>query len=273
MLGRSLKRGLALLLLGGPVLAACEQHPQHTVQGSPEYLHHALTGDVAAQGAIADCYDRGGCPAVPQDGALACAWRGVRAASHSPMLTLSNSTALAAACAPSDPTFRQRSAIAFAELAARVYGRPSSPLPQLLEHASSPSVLYPSIDAVRTRVAAELGVLHRSEHLPPFGAPTLSGDGQTLAWSSCAGAVCIEGVTPSLGGGVVSYTVRVNRSAGASAPQLAASLAAAALDAGGIGEALSRADPPSRELGGVCWRTASDSGSASVKAMLAPCRG
>lgn len=273
MLGRSLKRGLALLLLGGSILAACEKHPQHAVQGSPEYLHDALTGDVAAQAAVADCYDRGGCPAVPPDGALACAWRGVRAVSHSPALTLSDSTALAAACAPSDPTFRQRSAVAFADLAARVYGRPPSPLSQVLQHASSPSVLYPSIEAVRTKVDAELGALHRSEHLPPFGAPTLSGDGQTLAWSSCAGAVCLEGVTPSLGGGVVSYTLRVNRSAGTSAPQLAASLAAAALDARGIGEALSRPGPPSRELGGVCWRTASDASSASVKTMLAPCGG
>jgi len=270
-----LRGRLLLLAIGGFVLAACEEHRAPAARGAPEYLHPALSGDISAQRVLADCYEKAeGCIGIPSDPAMACAWRGVRLASESPELALSDSTAFATACTSRDPTASQRASIAFADLTVRIYRRDLPDLQRLVTVTAAQPELNPSIDQIRSRVNAELGRSGRRESLPPFHAARLLDD-TILTWSSCSGAVCLEGVTPSFGGGVTSYRVTVRPSVGdAVAPgKLAASLAAAGLEWPAVGDHLAQDPPGWRQEGPVCWRISQgEAGAVTADAVLPPCR-
>jgi len=255
------------------VLAGCENHPKQAVHGAPEYLHKALAGDADAQGVLADCYGSGSCPGVPSDPAMACAWRGVRLASRRADLTLADAGAFSRACASQDPTFRQRSAIAFADLTTRVYGREPPELSSVLADISEGAVLYPSIERVRILVNAELARAGQSEPLPPLTSPILTSLGNSLRWSSCTKTVCLEAETPAIGGGVRDYSISA-KATGATAPNsLAARLAAAGLEWPSIADRLTTDKARDGLEGQVCWRmTQSDRGDAMAEAAAPPCR-
>jgi hypothetical protein len=114
--------GLALVL-GVSVLAACsEEHKSTAIRNAPEYLHEALSGDVAAQASLADCFDKDSHCGAP-DPAMACAWRGVRLSSGSPELSLADVAAFETTCASNDQSTQQRASIALADYVTRIYGR------------------------------------------------------------------------------------------------------------------------------------------------------
>jgi hypothetical protein len=237
-------------------LAGCEEHRQPAIQHAPEYLHEALAGDASAQMALVACLSAPeGCAGHPKDSAMACAWRGVRLASQSPDLSLSDQDAYLAACTGDDQTFRQRASVAQEDYTLRIYHRHAPTWP--IAPAKNDR-LYPSIETVRERVNLALGRSHLPL-LPRFSAPQPApNDPARIAWSSCAGAVCLEGMAPAFGGGLFSYKIDVNPAPDAVAPiALAPQLAAAGMDAPGIGEDLRHA---AREhgfqgvqAGGVCW--------------------
>ncbi|MGA0603131.1 hypothetical protein ACO2Q3_20660 [Caulobacter sp. KR2-114] len=245
------------------------------MRGAPEHLHDALSGDIIQQGYLARCLDKDApCAGYAADPPMACAWRGVRLASHSPTLSLSDSEAFVSACAAPDEVFRQRASIALMDLSDRVFGRKVGALDQMTATAESRDLLYPSIDAVRTRVNSALAQEDKGERLPPF-APAGPGDAdQPVAWSSCGPTVCLEGFTPAFGGGLISFRVSV-KSQTASPSQtdaLAAKLAAAALEAPSAAAALSAAAPTQITAGPVCWsKGRGPSGLSYAGAARAPC--
>jgi hypothetical protein len=266
-------RWAVLLVLCGSALAGCEEHHAAATRGEPEYLHQALSGDAQAQDVVAGCYAKAeGCLGIPPDPPLGCAWRGVRLASHSPELSLADTDAFAAACATRDATSHQRSMIAFTDLAARIYRRKFAELPEL-PLAEEPT-LYPSIEMVRSRANLQLLQAHRAERLPPFGPPVTSNDGKTLDWSSCSQAICLQGVSPSFGGGVLSYRVAVGSSAGdpGRLVSLAATLAAAGLQSPSSADEMAGAPLRAIEQGPVCWTAGRDAhGGAFAEASRYPC--
>jgi hypothetical protein len=270
--GRRLALGLATSVVA---LTGCEQHRSPAARGTPEYLHEALSGDGGAQSYLAGCYAEGGaCVGLPPDPPLACAWRGVRLGSWSADLSLSDVSAFAAACAHGDETFRQRASIALIDLATRIYGRSVGAAPTMVSAAEAQRVLYPAIEVVRTRMNTELRALGRPERLPPFGRPSLDKEGR-LEWSACAAGVCVEGVTPAFGGGVFAYRAVVKPTAAPSPASLAASLAAAGLEAPSDADLIRTHPNQAVEQGLVCWRSGEDAARAGVafaSASLAPCR-
>ena len=155
-----------------------------------------------------------------------------------------------------DRTSRQRSSIAQEDFTLRIYRRhaPAS----MMEPGDGPERLYPSIETVRSRVNVALG-RQQLPLLPRFGAPQqIQADPDRISWNSCAGAVCLDGVAPTFGGGLLSYKITVS----ASPPSiqkdaLADRLVGEGLEAPGIAEELQKAPAPagSRRLsaGGVCW--------------------
>jgi Ca2+-transporting ATPase len=215
--------GIAAIL----ALAACEEHPKKMVRGAPEFMHDALTGDVVAQGRLAACLAASsGCVDTPPDPAMACAWRGVQLASQSPTLALSDVAAYRAACALGDESARQRAAIAQDNFTRRVYGRPAPDMPAAV---ATSGLLYPSIETVRQRVNAQLG-LTSNARVPAFGAPQKMPKEGRLSWRACSASVCLEGLTPRFGGGLLSYRVEVTGAVGP-ARLLAAKLATGGLEA------------------------------------------
>lgn len=252
-------------------VAGCEKHTAPATSGAPEYLHEALSGDLAAELSLARCYDKGaegvGCSPDP---ALACAWRGVRLASRSPELALADNTDFATACATGDPTERQRAAIALGDLVWRVHGRDLPDLPQLTDTLAKAPVLYPAVETVRAKVNGELARIGRPERLPAAGRGPAK-EGEPVTWTSCSGPICLDAATPSFGGGVLAYRVTVAAAAGS--PQgLAARLAAAGLDAPSALDILTSAAPRGVVKDGVCWSAGSaDRGAAFAGASLAPC--
>jgi hypothetical protein len=274
-MNRNAARVLALSLATSAVaLAGCEQHKASAARGAPEYLHEALSGDVGAQSYLAGCLaERSDCVGLPPDPPLACAWRGVRLASWSPDLSLSDVSAFATACANADETFRQRASIALSDLAARIYRRGVGGVAEMVSAAEAQHVLYPAIDTVRTRMNEDLGAIGRPERLPPFGRPTLDQQGR-LEWSACDSGVCLEGVTPAFGGGVLAYRVVVRPTAVRAPASLAASLGAAGLEAPSAADLIRTRPDQSFENGPVCWRSGEDAargGVAYAGASLGPC--
>ncbi len=193
------------------LLAGCVEHRQPAIQQAPEYLHEALAGDVGAQAALASCLgEKQGCVGSAQDAAMACAWRGVRLASQSPDLSLADDDAYVTTCMGGDRTSRQRASIAQEDFTLRIYRRHAPAT--MMEPADAPERLYPSIETVRSRVNLTLG-RHHMPSLPRFGAPKpIQADPARISWTSCAGGVCLEGVAPAFGGGLLSYKVAVNGS-------------------------------------------------------------
>lgn len=254
----SSSRGIWVAIsVAGTMLAGCEEHRQPAIHHAPEYLHEALAGDVGVQAALASCLDdQQGCVGFPHDAAMACAWRGVRLASRSPELSLADDDAFITSCMGGDRTSRQRAMIAQEDFTLRIYRRhaPAS----MTEPDDGPERLYPSIEMVRSRVNLALGS-HQLPLLPRFGAPQQKpADPTRIAWSSCAGAVCLEGIAPSFGGGLLSYKIAVSASPAAiQKDALAAQLVGDGLEAPGIAESLQSASASagSRRLsaGGVCW--------------------
>jgi hypothetical protein len=235
-------------------LGACEAHHAPATRGAPEYLHDALSGDLAAQADLADCYEKASCLGYQGDRAMACAWRGVRLASASPTLTLADSTRFAATCAVNDPSLHQRASIAYADLTSRVFRRDPPQLDQAIADAGSRPVLYPSIEAVRTQLNAELGRMRQRPRLPVFAPARPGADGTTLEWSSCASGVCLSGVTPAYGGGVLRYQVTIQAAVweGSGPDRLAASLAAAGLQWPSLVQRLTQGDHTPAQLGPAC---------------------
>lgn len=254
----------AMGLLG---LTGCESHPPKVAKGAPEYLHDALGGDLAAQAVLAHCYDEGGdCLGIRSDPVMACAWRGVRLASRSPMLTLADTEDYAAAC-PTRESLRQRAAIAQVNLSARIWGRTpdgESDGPQVQGHQR---LLYPALDSVRLGVNQALARAGDKERLPAFGAPRQDGAESTMTWTSCTAAYCLVGVTPDFGGGVVRYRL-VARSTREKRPQTAR-LAAAGLNAEFAANAIVRSRTAT--FGGICWLSDVGPDGSFVEASRAPC--
>ena len=261
------------LLLG---LSGCnEEHKSSAIHGAPEHLHAALSGDIVQQSVLADCYGREGeCAGYSADPAMACAWRGVRLASRSPTLSLSDSQAFITACAAPDEVFRQRASIALMDLSDRVFGRKLGALDQVTAALDSHDVLYPSIDAVRERVNTALAQNGKSERLPKF-APARPGEAdQPVAWSSCGPTICLEGFTPAFGGGVISYRVSVKSetTSPSQVDALASRLAAAGLEAPTAADALAATASMQTTLGPVCWTKGhGDTGLSYAGAARAPC--
>jgi len=242
----------AVLVLG---LLGCEEHRSPAIRGAPEHLHKALSGDILQQAYLAACADKGADCGVPADPPMACAWRGVRLASRSPTLSLSDSQAFVASCADADEVFRQRASIALTDLSQRVFGRRLGGLDQTIAALDPHEALYPSIDAVRDRINLALAQAGNGERLPSFAPARPSATEEPLAWSSCGPTICLEGFTPTFGGGVISYRVTV-KSQNVSPSQtdaLAAKLAAAGLEAPSAADALSAAASAQITLGPVCW--------------------
>jgi hypothetical protein len=269
-------KGMAFAVLAlGASLVGCEEHHAVSVRGAPEYLHAALSGDIAAQEWLAACYaSPNGCVGAP-DPALACAWRGVRLASQSPRLSLADETAYAQSCADQDETFQQRAELARIDFTTRVYGARAAESANLAGAKDQGNRLYPSLETVRARVAAAL--THEDGHLPlpAFAAPRQSADRRVNAWTACQAAVCLEGVTPAYGGGVIGYRVVVQTKAmdPLRAQRLAARLAAAGLDAPSLADRLGPDAANTTTTGPVCWSKASTpSGAVVLTASRAPCR-
>lgn len=247
-------------------LAGCEQHPQSRASRAPEYMHGALSGDIMEQAALADCYASGsGCMAIRKDIALSCAWRGVRLASHSPVLAVADNEAYAAACKDLEGTARQRAEIAEQDLSFRVWGRlapgdgalPSQPL------------LYPSAEAVRMRLNVELVRAKDSRRLPAFGAPR-TGPNDALVWSTCADKLCLEATGPRYGGGLAGFKVVLSSAPGPARKAFAARLAGAALDAPGLASHLARIDGRS-QTGPVCWSVTQAADASTIQAAPGSC--
>lgn len=241
-------------------LGACEEHSASTVKGSPEYLHEALSGDLAAEAQLAACFDAGGgCPDISPNPAMACAWRGVRLASRAANLSLADEEAYARACANPAASFRQTARIAQDDLTRRVYQR-AAPAFEAAPRSAAEARLYPSIEMVRQRINAALIGLHAPQ-LPGFGPPQLAQGGERLSWRTCAAGLCLEGVTPNFGGGVYSYKVTVPAAnAAGPAPAVAAQLATAGLEAPGAAHDLLAAPASASErrlaAADVCWTMA-----------------
>ncbi|MBS0296761.1 MAG: hypothetical protein JSR45_10640 [Proteobacteria bacterium] len=264
MLNRSKVVVVASALMCG--LAGCEQHPASRAQRAPEYMHGALSGDIMEQAALADCYATGAnCMAIRKDLALSCAWRGVRLASHSPVLAVSDNEAYAAACKGLEGAARQRAEIAEQDLSFRVWGRlapgdgalPSRPL------------LYPSAETVRLRLNVELVRAKDRRQLPAFGAPRPLGN-DALAWASCADKLCLEATGPHYGGGLAGFKVILSSTAGPARKALAARLAGAGLDAPGLALHLTRIDGRS-QTGPVCWSVTQSADATAIEALPTPC--
>jgi hypothetical protein len=252
-IGSRFMRATSLLVLGlaSLTVAACEEHPKRVVQGAPEYLHEALTGDIRAQARLADCLVAGGdCIDTPSDPPMACAWRGVRLASRSPTLSLADADAYRVACASSDQTFRQRAAFAQENFTRRLYRRPS---PAAGVSPPQTGLLYPSAEAVRQRINAELKAASQPA-LPPFGPAQAVPNQARLTWKSCSPAVCLEGVSPDFGGGLFSYRVVVTGPQERARP-LAARLATAALELDAFADLLASSPEQPRGVmaGSACW--------------------
>lgn len=258
---------LALLV----ALAGCEKHTSPATRGAPEYLHEALSGDLAAELTLARCYDKGAeCLGYAPDPALACAWRGVRLASRGPELALADNTDFAAACTTDDPTSRQRAAIALGDLVRRVRGRDLPDLRELTDTLAKTPVLFTALETVRANVNGELERVGRSERLPVAGRGPAK-EGEPISWTSCGGPICLDATTPSFGGGVLEYRVTVSATADSS-PSLAARLAAAGLGAPSALDILANAAPRGVVKDGVCWSAGrTDDGAAFAGASLAPC--
>jgi hypothetical protein len=247
----------------------CEAHKSPAIAQAPEIQHEALIGAPGAQARLAGCYEAGAaCLGVAPDPAMACAWRGVRLASHAPDLSLADSARYASACADSDETVRQRAAIAEIDLVTRIYGREASERASRVTLADTQTVLYPSIETVRTRANLALAGAGDGRRLPAFTTSRPAADG-AVVWSSCVDRLCLDGASPGWGGGLVRYRVTV-----AGAPGLAARLAGAGLDSPSVTDALKGPAPAELVQGPVCWRSGLDAGrGAYVEASRAPCRG
>ncbi len=259
--------------VGVMLLAGCEEHRQPAIQHAPEYLHEALAGDVGAQAALASCLEeKQGCVGSAQDAAMACAWRGVRLASQSPDLSLADDDAFVTTCMGGDRTSRQRASIAQEDFTLRIYRR-HAPV-SMMEPDDGPERLYPSIDIVRGRVNLALG-RRQLPLLPRFGAPKpVQTDPTRITWSSCAGGVCLEGVAPAFGGGLLGYRIAVTASpASIQKDALAIQLVGDGLEAPGIAENLQNAPASagSRRMaaGGVCWTSGPSPTGAVVAAVTA----
>lgn len=257
---------------GAATLGGCEEHRSPAIKGAPEILHQALSGDADAQASLATCYAASGtCFGVAPDPPMACAWRGVRLASWRPDLSLADSERFRADCASPEQTFGQRASIALSDWTARIYRRQIGDVAQMSAALAKEEVLYPAIETARTRINRELARTGAGEQLAPFGEPKPSADASRLNWSACGKAVCLEGMTPSFGGGIIAYRVTV-RSATARASALAASLAAAALEAPSAADLVQRSATPSFAVGPVCWlRGQGEPAGAYVGAQRAPC--
>lgn len=263
---------IAAGLLG---LTGCEEHSSKAIRAAPEHLHAALSGDIDQQAVLAGCYAKtGGCLGIPPDPAIACAWRGVRLASEDPGLSLADTEAFTAACEAPEESFHQRASIALIDLGARIYNRRLGDVGEMAARTDPRAVLYPSIDQVRERVNQALSQGGESERLPRFAARRPGrGDG-AVNWSSCAATICLEGLTPSFGGGVIGYRVTVRPSAASPArgAGLAGKLAAAALEAPAAADALAAAPARQLALGPVCWvKGLGEGGLIYAGALRAPC--
>jgi hypothetical protein len=266
--------GLALVL-GVSVLAACsEEHKSTAIRNAPEYLHDALSGDVAAQASLADCFDKDSHCNAP-DPAMACAWRGVRLSSGSPELSLADVAAFRTACASTDQSTRQRASITLADYVSRIYGRPAGERAQLPAELADRPILYPSINTVRENINRALVLARRSEQLPQFLRSKPTADSTIQAWSSCAADLCLEGLTPTFGGGVISYRVTFKSGAAAKpdAATLVIRLGVAGLESPSAGDWLLASATPSVVQGPVCWTKGRDrSGVVYSLATPSPCR-
>ncbi len=148
----------------------------------------------------------------------------------------------------------------------------------MMEPDDGPERLYPSIEMVRSRMNFTLG-RRQLPLLPRFGAPQQQpADPTRMVWRSCAGAVCLEGVAPSFGGGLLSYKVSISASSGAiQKDALATQLVGDGLEAPGIAETLQSASASagSRRLtaGGVCWTSdaAMPNGGAAAEVTAGRC--
>lgn len=254
------------------LLSGCEEHRGPATRGAPEFLHDALSGDIAQQDALATCYVKAGaCVGLSPDPALGCAWRGVRLASQSPALSLADSEAFAAACANPDESVRQRESIAMIDLAARVYGRRLGALDNLLAASGSKDALYPSLELVRDRVNQTLGQMGQAERLPAFAARRPSDQTTPVSWSSCGPTICLDADTPPFGGGVQRYRVSVKATASGDPSALAARLATAGLDASATATILGQASTAQINLGPVCWFKGSRDAVRYAGAARGPC--
>jgi hypothetical protein len=262
------------LLLGSIILAACnEEHKSTAIRKAPEYLHDALSGDVTAQASLAACFDKGGI-CVP-DPAMACAWRGVRLSSRSPELSLADVTAFEVACASTDPSTKQRALIALADYASRIYGRQAGERAQLPAGLTEQPILYPSINMVRENINRALTLAGRSERLPQFLKSKPTEDRAVQAWSTCAAALCLEGLTPAFGGGVISYRVTLQPGTAVRSGDAALAIrsAAAGLETPSAGDWMLESATPLVIQGPVCWMKGQEkSGTVYAMATPSPCR-
>ena len=267
--------GTTVSALAAFALVGCEQHPPSIAKDAPAHLHVALTGDIADQAFVADCYAaNAGCLGQKPDPPLGCAWRGVRLASRSPDLSLLDTDAFRTACAGLDDTGRQRAAIALDDLSRRIYGRPGMPLPAIAEAAPA-GVLYPSMAKVYGRVNRELDREHAAR-LGPLNGTQADGPNGATRWAACSPAICLRGQSPAYGGGLTYY--RVEAKAGApsglnSARSLAGRLAGAGLEAPNTaGVLIANGAAKAVTTTTVCWTAGGDArGGAFVQAAAAPC--
>ncbi len=264
--------GLGTALVAMLFMTACEEHPKKSVQGAPEYLHEALSGNTTAQAQLADCLAAPtGCFGTPPDAALSCAWRGVRLASETPDLSLGDAEAYKRACMGKDESFRQRAAIAQDNFTRRIYDRPA---PDSSTAPPTSGLLYPSMETVRLRINAARGA-GAAARLPPFGRPRPLSEQGRISWKTCSPSVCLEGSSPRFGGGLYAYRVMVSGPQGDAQVQ-AAHLAAAGLEADAIAGSLASlaqsALPGAMPAGPICWAAGqTPEGSAFVAAAPGPC--
>jgi hypothetical protein len=239
---------LAVSLTGVLALGAC-QREQHgpVVEGAPEHMHQALSGDEAAQAWVASCLAKTGQCGMKTDPALACAWRGVRLAAPAASRSLADVEAFDAACADLGPTGAQRAAIAFADLTTRVSHADLEELPVMFARVQAAEVLYPSAAALRTSVNEAL-TRGGSQALPAYAAPTPAAEGRALVWVACSAQYCLEATAPAFGGGLQGYRLRARADA---APASVAAAAAAGLDAPFMAQRLSQ--PGTFDRAGMCW--------------------
>ncbi len=263
------------LLLSSFIVAACtEEHKSAAIRKAPEYLHEALSGDVAAQVSLAACFDKDSICGSP-DPAMACAWRGVRLSSGNPELSLADVAAFRTACASTDQSTQQRALIALTDYVSRIYGQAAGERAQLTADRADRPVLYLSINMVRENINRALILAGRGERLPQFVKSKPMADTAIQAWSTCATALCLEGLTPSFGGGVISY--RVTLPAGPTAKPnpatLVIRLAAAGLETPSAADWLVASATRSVVQGPVCWTKGQDrSGASFAMAAPSPCR-
>ncbi|MBS0410975.1 MAG: hypothetical protein JSR86_13745 [Proteobacteria bacterium] len=277
-IGTGLMLSPALAALLSLAVAACEQHKAPAVSSAPSIQHDALSGKASSQAWLASCYAAGGrCIGITPDPAMACAWSAVRLLSRSPDLSLADSEAYEAACNLPRESERQRAAIAAADFGDRIYGQGADARLAAGKALAETPVLYPSVEAVRTRINLALAHARRAERLPIFAAapPAKAGD-SAVAWSSCADPICLQADTPAFGGGVIRYrvTVRIAGTGEAAAATLAGRLAAEGLEASSLGELLGDGQQHEFGQGPACWRAGKDAaGIMYAGAARGPCQG